>query len=49
MEGLIITAFVFCMVGVIALMRIEKVIKILKEKEFWKKTSGVTCRKFMLF
>ena len=32
MEGLIITAFVFCMVGVIALMRIEKVIKILKEK-----------------
>ena len=35
MEGLIITAFVFSMfsmVGVIALTRIEKVIKILKEK-----------------
>ena len=35
MEGLIITAFVFSMfsmVGVLALMRIEKLIKILKEK-----------------
>ena len=35
MEGLIITAFVFSMfsmVGVIALMRIEKLIKILKGK-----------------
>jgi hypothetical protein len=32
LEGLIITAFVFSMVGVIAIMRIEKVIKILKEK-----------------
>ena len=32
MEGLIITAFVFSMVGVIALIRIEKIIKILKEK-----------------
>ena len=32
MEGLIITAFIFSMVGVIALMRIEKLIKILKEK-----------------
>ena len=32
MEGLIITAFVFSMVGIIALMRIEKLIKILKEK-----------------
>ena len=33
MEGLIITAFVFSMVGVLALIRIEKLIKILKEKE----------------
>ena len=32
MEGLIITAFVFSMVGVLALMRIEKLIKILKGK-----------------
>tara|TARA_B100001765_G_C19460948_1_gene319240 strand:+ start:513 stop:644 length:132 start_codon:yes stop_codon:yes gene_type:complete len=32
MEGLIVMAFVFSMVGVIALMRIEKLIKILKEK-----------------
>ena len=32
MEGLIITAFVFSMVGVLALIRIEKLIKILKEK-----------------
>jgi len=32
MEGLIITAFVFSMVGVLALLRIEKLIKILKEK-----------------
>ena len=32
MEGLVITAFVFSIVGVIALMRIEKLIKILKEK-----------------
>ena len=33
MEGLIITAFVFSMVGVLALIRIENLIKILKEKE----------------
>ena len=33
MEGLIVMAFVFSMVGIIALMRIEKLIKILKEKE----------------
>ena len=33
MEGLVVMAFVFSMVGVIALMRIEKLIKILKEKE----------------
>ncbi len=33
MEGLIVTAFVFSMVGVVAFMRIEKLIKILKEKE----------------
>ena len=32
MEGLIVMAFVFSMVGVIALMLIEKLIKILKEK-----------------
>ena len=32
MEGLIVMAFVFSMVGIIALMRIEKLIKILKEK-----------------
>jgi len=32
LEGLIITAFVFSMVGVIAIIRIKKVIKILKEK-----------------
>ena len=32
MEGLIITSFVFSMVGVLALMRIEKLIKILKGK-----------------
>ena len=32
MEGLVVMAFVFSMVGVIALMRIEKLIKILKEK-----------------
>ena len=32
MEGLIVMAFVFSMVGMIALMRIEKLIKILKEK-----------------
>ena len=32
MEGLIVTAFVFSMVGVLALMRIEKLIKILKGK-----------------
>ena len=32
MEVLIIMAFVFSMVGIIALMRIEKLIKILKEK-----------------
>ena len=32
MEGLIITAFVFSMVGILALMRIEKLIKILKKK-----------------
>ena len=32
MEGLMVMAFVFSMVGIIALMRIEKLIKILKEK-----------------
>ena len=32
MERILVTAFVFSMVGVIALMRIEKLIKILKEK-----------------
>ena len=46
MEGLIITAFVFSMfsmVGVIALMRIEKVIKILKEKGILEEN----CRSFL--
>ena len=32
MEGLLVTAFVFSIVGVLALIRIEKLIKILKEK-----------------
>ena len=32
MEGLLVTAFVFSVVGVLALIRIEKLIKILKEK-----------------
>ena len=32
MEGLLVTAFVFSDVGVLALIRIEKLIKILKEK-----------------
>ena len=33
MEGLIVMALVFSIVGVIVLIRIEKLIKILKEKE----------------
>ena len=32
MEGLTVTAFVFGMMGIIALVRIEKLIKTLKEK-----------------
>ncbi len=32
MEGLVVMAFIFSMECVIALMRIEKLIKILKEK-----------------
>ena len=42
MEGLLVTAFVFSVVGVLALIRIEKLIKILKKKKLRKKTLGVT-------
>ena len=32
MEGLAVTAFVFGMMGIVALVRVEKLIKTLKEK-----------------
>ena len=32
MEGLTVTAFVFGMMGIVALVRVEKLIKTLKEK-----------------
>jgi len=32
MEGLAVTAFVFGMIGIVALVRVEKLIKTLKEK-----------------
>ena len=32
MEGLAVTAFVFGMIGIVALVRVEKLMKTLKEK-----------------
>ena len=48
MEGLAVMGFVFGMVGVVALVRLEKLIKTLKEKGILSKQFSIRSRLFVI-